>query len=181
MGWEILVHNFFFLVSISLSDFESKELNTHPSFLKFLLKFLLCNNTWKLILQVKYAFNLISFRICLKLCAVWFQVLCYIRENRLCCNTLLYQRPFSSCPVLINLLFKQLWSCGFFPSCGRISVPFTICIVSSQAAFCCSCIFLEQGQLKLNISVLFMLLKSIQQHSMQLLVGKKHVLIAAFF
>lgn len=38
---------FFFLFYIFLSDFETKGLNTRPSFLKFLLKFLPCNNTWK--------------------------------------------------------------------------------------------------------------------------------------
>lgn len=82
MGWEILVHLFF------LSTFSFQNLKMKTSIL--ILKFLLYSNTWKFIPRIKCAFNLMSCHICLEFCALWFEVICYIRKNKLYCNTLAY-------------------------------------------------------------------------------------------
>lgn len=112
IGWEILVHLFF--VSSTFSFQILKLRNSIFIFLKFLLKFLLCNSTRKWISRVKCALNLVVFHICWKLCAVCFQVLCCIRENRLCYNKLLSQRQFNMPLFLLIYSFNKSSLVGFF-------------------------------------------------------------------
>lgn len=114
MGWEILVHLFF------LSTFSFQNLKMKTSIL--ILKFLLYSNTWKFIPRIKCAFNLMLCHICLEFCALWFEVICYIRKNKLYSNTLICQRLCSIPPTLINLLFRKLWS-----SCILLHVEEFLC------------------------------------------------------
>lgn len=162
MGWEILVHLFF------LSTFSFQNLKMKTSIL--ILKFLLYSNTWKFIPRIKCAFNLMLCHICLEFCALWFEVIRYIRKNKLYCNTLICQRLCSIPPTLINLLFRKLWS-----SCILLHVEEFLCFspfALSPPRLCFLLFYLKQGWAK-SILVLFVLLKS--KIPMQHLIGKKHI------